>query len=611
MKIFIPILAVASIVINLILCYAIDVPQFYSDLPLIAALIAGGIPLVISLAKQLWARNFSSDLLAGIAIITAILLGEYLAGVIVVLMLSGGQLLEDYARMRASGVLAALAKRFPKIAHKRSGTTLEDISVESIKVGDKIVVYPHETCPVDGLVTEGQGEMDESYLTGEPYKLRKTPGAEVISGAVNGNSALTIRATKLSNQSRFAQIVEVLKRAEEQRPSIRRLGDELGAWYTPIALGIAILAALFSGDPTRFLAVLVVATPCPLIIGIPVAIIASISLAAKHAIIIKNPAVLEKIDDCRVIILDKTGTLTYGDPSITEVVCTGDFNANQILSFAASVEQYSKHPLSGAVIREANKLGMPIYAASSVSEPPGVGLVGRVYNHVVEITGRKLLEKRGINFGLPVNKSGLECIVLVDEVVAGVIRFHDAPRSESSDFVKHLSTNHSFKKVMIVSGDRESEVRYLAEQVGIKEVKASQTPEQKVEIVRLHSKDEPTLFLGDGINDAPALVAATVGVAFGQHSDVTSEAADAVILEQSLRRVDELFHIARRMKMIAKQSAIGGMALSIFGMGLAAFGFITPVVGALIQEGIDVVAILNSLRASIPPRALSDLPEEI
>lgn len=610
MKIFIPILALVAIVMHLILSYVLEISSFNSALPLIIALAVGGVPLVISLAKDVWQRNFSSDLLAGIAIATAIVLEEYLAGVIVVLMLSGGQLLEEYARVRASGVLAALAKRFPKIAHRRSASLLEDIPVESIRAGDEIVIYPHETCPVDGLVTEGQGEMDESYLTGEPYKLRKTPGAEVISGAINGNSALTIRATKLSIQSRFAQIVEVLKRAEEQRPSMRRLGDQLGAWYTPIALGIAVIAALISGDPNRFLAVLVVATPCPLIIGIPVAIIASISLAAKHSIIIKNPAVLEKIDDCRVIILDKTGTLTYGDPAVTEVVPFGDFTVNQILSFAASLEQYSKHPLSGAVIREANRLGVPLYAASSVSEPPGVGLIGRVYNHLVEITGRKLLEKRGIKFDLPVNKSGLECIVLVDEVVAGLIKFHDAPRKESLDFVKHLSTNHSFKKVMIVSGDRESEVRYLAEQVGIKEVKSSQTPEQKVDIVRLHSKEEPTLFLGDGINDAPALVAATVGVAFGQHSDVTSEAADAVILEQSLRRVDELFHIGRRMKLIAMQSAIGGMAVSIIGMGLAAFGFITPVMGALIQEGIDVVAILNSLRASVGPKALSDLPSK-
>jgi heavy metal translocating P-type ATPase len=610
MKIAIPAFTVLAIILHLVLKYIFVSPDSIFNLPLLAALVLGGVPLVLALFKQAWAREFSSDLLAGIAILTAVALGEYLAGVIVVLMLSGGQLLEEYARVRASGVLAALAKRFPKTAHRRENDQLKDVAVEDIGVGDVCVLYPHETCPVDGVVIEGQGEMDESYLTGEPYKLRKTPGAEVISGAVNGNSALTIRASKLSNQSRFAQIVEVLKKAEQQRPNIRRLGDELGAWYTPIALGIAIAAAYFSGDFSRFLAVLVVATPCPLIIGIPVAIIASISLAAKRSIIIRNPAALEKMNDCKIIILDKTGTLTYGEPIVTDVVSISSHTKNHILSLTASLEQYSKHPLSGAVLREAQKLGVPLYAASSVSEPPGVGLLGRVYNNVVEVTSRKLLERRGIKVELPSNQSGLECVVLINGEIAGLIRFHDAPRKESQNFVRHLATNHGFQKVMIVSGDRESEVRYLADQVGITDVRASHSPEQKVQVVQEHVAMGPTLFIGDGINDAPALVAATVGIAFGQNSDVTSEAGAAVILEQSLKRVDELFHISHRMKRIAKQSAIGGMAASIVGMGFAAFGLITPVMGALIQEGIDIFAILNSLRASFPPAALSDIPEE-
>ena len=609
MTFVIPIAAILSIAIHLVFKYWLGWSSDISDYPLIIGLAIGGLPLVVTLSKQAIKREFSNDILAGIAILTSAALGEYLAGVIVVLMLSGGQLLEEYARVRASGVLAALAKRFPKIAHKKTNDHLEDIPVETIQVGDLCVVYPHETCPVDGVVMEGQGEMDESYLTGEPYKLRKSPGAEVISGAINGNSALTIRASKLPNQSRFAQIVEVLKKAETQRPTIRRLGDQLGAWYTPIALSIAVCAAYLSGDLSRFLAVLVVATPCPLIIGIPVAIIASISLAAKHSIIIKNPAILEKINDCRVIILDKTGTLTYGEPAITEVQVKTPHTKNQILSLAASLEQYSKHPLSGAVIAEANRLGLPLYAASSVSEPPGVGLLGRVYNNVVEITSRKLLEQRGVKVEFAPNQSGLECVVVLNGEIAGLIKFHDAPRKESTSFVKHLSTNHNFKKVMIVSGDRESEVRYLATQVGITDILASQTPEQKVAVVRDHAAYDATLFIGDGINDAPALVAATVGVAFGQNSDVTSEAAGAVILEQSLKRVDELFHIGRRMTRIAKQSAIGGMAVSTVGMVFAAAGFISPVMGALIQEAIDIFAILNSLRASLPTQDLSDLPE--
>lgn len=611
MKIFIPILALLGILFHLVLHFGLNFDRLISAWPLYAVLVGGGVPIVFQLTKQIVRREYSADLLAGISIVTSIFLHEYLAGAIVILMLSGGQLLEEFARRRASNVLSALAQRFPTVSHRKVDQNIVEVAVDELAINDLCVVYPHETCPVDGIVVEGQGDMDESYLTGEPYRMAKSPGAEVISGAVNGSSVLVVRTIRRATDSRFAKIVEVMRRAEEERPQIRRLGDELGAWYTPLAVFIAVAAAVWSGEIERFLAVMVVATPCPLLIGIPVAIIGSISLAAKRSIIIRDPSVLEKVAKCTVMILDKTGTLTYGEPTVTEVIAVNEFSRVEVIRFAASIEQYSKHPLARAIINEALSKEIILLPASSVSEPPGVGLSGIVEDRKIEITSRKLIGKRGLSAELPEDTSGLECILLVDEKLAGILKFHDAPRKESSYFISHLASHHHFKKVMIVSGDRESEVKYLADQVGIKEVYASQTPEQKVEIVRRESALAPTLFVGDGVNDAPALMTATVGLAFGQHSDVTSEAAGAVILEQSLKRVDEFFHIGQRMRRVAMQSAVGGMLASVIGMFFASAGYLSPVSGALLQECIDIIAVLNSLRASLPPKELSDFVENV
>jgi cation transport ATPase len=307
-------LAVAGIVGHLALRWGTDMSTPARDLPLYIVLAAGGAPLVVSLALKLARRQFGSDLLAGISIIAAVLLEEYLAGAFVVLMLSGGEALEVLALARASSVLQALARRMPLIAHRRADRQTNEVPLDQVRLGDELIVYPHEICPVDAIVIAGHGVMDESYLTGEPFMMPKAPGSEVFSGAINGEHALTLRASRLAVDSRYARIMSVMRDSEQQRPQLRRLGDQLGAWYTPIALALAISAWMWSGEPVRFLAVLVVATPCPLLIGIPMTIIGAISLAAKRSIIIRDPAVLERIDGCRTIVLDKTGTLTFGAP---------------------------------------------------------------------------------------------------------------------------------------------------------------------------------------------------------------------------------------------------------------------------------------------------------
>jgi len=458
---------------------------------------------------------------------------------------------------------------------------------------------------MDGTVVDGHGTMDESYLTGEPFQIAKAPGATVLSGAVNGETALTISAGKLPVDSRYARIMRVMQQAEANRPKIRRIADSLGAWYTLVGLGMAALGWVIGHDPMRFLAVLVIATPCPLLLAIPIAIIGSVSMAASRAIVIKDPAMLERIGSCRTVIFDKTGTLTYGKPVVTEILCGPGVSRRLALQMAASLEQYSKHPLAASVLEAARLDRVELLNATEISEKAGQGLSGAVGPPTdpasVLITGRNgVIAKGGAAAQqLPPVAAGLECILLLNGEYAAAFRFHDAPRRESRFFVGHLAPHHRVNKVMLVSGDREEEVRYLAAEVGITEILYGKSPEDKVAIVREESRKGPTLFLGDGINDAPAMQAATVGVAFGQKDDITAEAADAVVLEASLGKVDELIHIGRRMRAIALQSAVGGMALSIVGMAIAAAGYLPPVAGAIAQEVIDVAAVLNALRVTL------------
>ncbi len=597
-------LAMVSIVAHLVLRYVVHARRAVWQAPLLVTVIGGGLPLVVPLTRKLLAREFGSDHLAGISIVTAVILHEYLVAAIVILMLSGGTTLEQFASRKASSVLDALARRMPQMAHRSRDGKLEDIKLDAIAIGDVLTVFPYEICPVDGIVVEGRGKMNEAYLTGEPFEIEKIRGSQVISGAINGDTALSIRAEKLAIDSRYANIMKVMRDAEQERPSIRRLGDKLGAWYTPIALGAGGLAWAITGEAHRFLAVVVVATPCPLIIAIPVAVIGAISLSARRGIIIKNPAALEQVDLCRTLIFDKTGTLTYGKPALSEIVCAPGFTRMQILHAVASLERYSKHPLARATLDAAEAEHITTDPVSDLSERPGEGLRGTVREQTIWITSRKKIANR--NVALPAGDSGLECVVFLNDAYAATLRFQDKPRKDSRTFISHLRPRHLVGRVLIVSGDREQEVRRLAEQVGISEVYSAKSPEEKVAIVRREASRAPTLFLGDGINDAPAMQAATVSVAFGIQSDITAEAADAVILETSLGRVDELIHIARRMRRIALQSAMGGMALSIFGMIAAATGYLPSFGGAIAQEVIDLAAVLNALRVGLPLESLTD-----
>jgi len=599
------ILSVTAILLHLSLRYSLHVPGDAPLIPLWIATAAGGLPLLFDLSQQALKKQFGSDFLAGLSIVTASLMGEYLVATMIVLMFSGGQALEEFATRRASSVLHALAHRMPSVAHRlENGLTL-DIAVYDIRIGDRLAVFPHEICPVDGTVESGNGTMDESFLTGEPFRIRKVSGSQVISGALNEDSALFIVADKLAIDSRYARIMQVMQAAENDPPRIRRMADQLGAWYTPIAVAIALSGWLVSGDPNRFLAVVVIATPCPLLLAIPISVIGAISLAAKRGIVIKKPAVLEQVGKIQTMFFDKTGTLTYGEPTVTDVQCSAEINNSELLSLAASLEQYSKHPLASAILRAAQERKIELKPVTNISEQPGEGLRGLVDGRNVVVTGRRRLTPKMASL-LPALPSGMDCIVLVDGRLFGSIQFHDRPRKEGRTFISHLKPKHHVRHLMILSGDRDSEVQHLAEIVGIDDIRSNQTPEQKLDIVREETKHGPTLYLGDGINDAPAMMAATIGVAFGQNSNITAEAAGAVILEPTLGKVDELLHIGIQMRRIALQSAIGGMILSSIGMIAAAFGLLPPLAGAIGQEAIDLLAVLNAVRASIPPKQLQD-----
>lgn len=572
-------------------------------------LVVCGLPLVWELLTLVRRGVFGADLLAGISIATAIALGEYAAGLIVVTMLSGGQRLEEYASGRASEALRALAARMPRIAHRRhpDGTTT-DIGVDEIVAGDVLLLLPHEVVPADGVVLEGQTTMNEAYLTGEPWELQKAPGSTVISGARNGDRQVVLRAERPAADSRYAQIMRVMEQSEQNRPKIQRLADRLGAWYTPVALTVAASAWALSGEAVRFLAVLVVATPCPLLIAIPVALVGTISQAAKRSIIVRNPAVLERLDTCRTLVLDKTGTLTRGEPVVTAFSVAAGQDPHEALVALASLEMYSRHPLAGAVVTYARGKGAALLPVDRISEPPGAGLTGEVAGRTLQLTSRRrlLASVPAAASQLPPEAAGLEFVALRDGNYLATVQFRDLPRDESVAFIGHVGPKHALQRVRILSGDRQVEVDAVGEQLGITERLGGQSPADKVRAIQEEVARAPTIFVGDGINDGPALAVATVGVAFGRSNEVAVQAADVTLLEPSLARLDELFHLARRFRRIALQSAVGGMALSMVGMGFAAFGLLGPVAGALLQEGIDLASIGNALRTTRPPGQRTD-----
>ena len=568
-------------------------------------LVVGGAPVVLKTVLGMLKGKFAADIVAMLAIVTAILTDEAFAGVVIVLMQTGGEAIDDYGFRRASSSLQELVARAPRLARRKMNDTLQEVRVEEVVVGDSLVVRPGDLVPVDGRVASGTAEVDESAITGEPLPRSKGPGDQLLSGSVNVGSAFEMEATRVSGESQYSKIVELVRRAQSERPPIQRLADRYAIWFTPIVAGIAAFSLALTRSVDAFLAVLVVATPCPLILATPLAVISGVNRAAKESIIVKSGAAIEQIGKGRVVVFDKTGTLTYGTPVIDRLV-SFEGREGEMLRLAASVEQLSSHPVAVAMAKEGRERFGELLAAEEFSESPGQGVRGTVDGRTVIVGSQMFVESAmGTTFDTSAvailkdaeRKGSLVSFVAVDGKPAGVIVFGDQLRPGVPTLIQKLR-ELGVQHTVMLTGDNRTNAMTIAKEAGIEKVEANLLPEEKVnEVRRLTGEFRSSIMVGDGINDAPALASATVGVAMGAHgTGISAEAADVVLLVDDVTKVGDGIAIGQRMLHIAKQSIFFGMGGSFVLMGIASLGYIQPAAGAIMQEVLDVVVILNALR---------------
>ncbi|HET7789788.1 MAG TPA: heavy metal translocating P-type ATPase [Gemmatimonadales bacterium] len=576
-----------------------------ADLFFLATLLLAGTPLVVQTLRGLLARRFAADVVAMLAIVTAVILRQYFAGAVIVLMQSGGEALEAYAMGRASNALEALLARAPKTAHRVRGDTIQDVPVGDVRPGDLLLIRPGDLVPVDGEVIEGTAAVDQSALTGEPEPIRAGPATVLLSGSVCLDGALRMRAERPAAESQYQQIVRLVEGARREKPPLARLADRYAAWFTPITLAMCGVAYAVTHDPHAVLAVLVVATPCPLILAVPVAVIAAVSRAAELGVIVKTGAALEHVGRARVVVFDKTGTLTLGRPSVARIRPAEGWTEGDLLARAAALEQLSSHHLARAVTAAAVERGVRgAFRTEGFAETPGLGAVGEVDGRRVVVGSAAFLATRGII--APDGSTRTTAQVAVDGRWAGAIEFADRLRSQVPALMSRLRAL-GVRETVMLTGDRATSAQAIAKEAGVDAVRADLLPADKVAAVEVLKKRRgEVVMVGDGINDAPALAAATVGIALGAHgAAVSAEAADIVVLVDDLSRVADAMDVSRRMRRVALQSIGVGLGVSFALMVVAALGFVTPAVGAVLQEGLDAAVILNALRARhggfIPP----------
>lgn len=657
-----PVATVTLLVVSLVLW--LSGRSDLAEWTLAAIVLAGGIPLLWDTARQLIHREFGVDLLALLAIGGSFILGQYLAGAIIVLMLSGGEALESFALRRAKRSLTGLAERAPRIAHVQEGDEVVTVPADEIAVGTEVIVKPGEIVPVDGVVTEGESSVSEADLTGEPTPVRKAPGALTLSGSVNLDGLLRVQATRRSAESQYAQIIKLVQDAQKRKAPIHRLADRYAVWFTALAIAIAAVAWIVSKDSLYALAVLVVATPCPLILATPIAIMSGIDRAARIGVIVKSGSTIEELGEVEVAIFDKTGTLTLGLPRLTGIeLVDGETKISpqatpavedvQLLTLAAAVEQFSPHILARAVVDAARERGLPLVLAAGVEESPGKGVRGFVgvpeafhgksgvlvqtahsqYQDEQHANGQNLRGENGgsrnsrstwgekvevaignrtfmhrLDIVLPESlllrraehtiKGDIASFIALDRLAVGLLVFADFPRPDIATLVPALKAN-GIKETVLLTGDVEAVAQQVGALAGVDRTVAHCLPGDKSTIVReLEEQGRHVLMVGDGVNDAPALATATVGLAMGaQGLTAAAVAADAVLLTTDLLHIPNVVRLGRRVMRVAKQGIWVGIGLSIIAMLVAAFGYLPPTAGALLQEGVDVLVILNALRA--------------
>jgi heavy metal translocating P-type ATPase len=559
------------------------------------------VPLTISVARSLLRRDVGVDAIALVAMAGALALGEYLAGAVIALMLAGGNALEEVANRRARRELSALVERAPRTALLRRDGRVEEVPVEDVVKGDVVVVRAGEVVPVDGFVVSDEAVVDESALTGEPLPVTVHRGGQVRSGTASAGSAFELRALRPAADSAYAALVRLVQEAESQRAPFVRMADRYAAFFLPLTALIAGAAWAVSGDPVRALAVFVVATPCPLILAAPIALMSGLSRAARAGVVVKGAGAIERLGRARTVLLDKTGTITLGHPVLAEVATLDGFAPDETLRLAASLDRLSAHPLAAALVTGAEQRGLRLSLPESAEETLGHGMEGVVDGHRVLVGSARWLQAHGVTADdRAVDGAAAKVYVAVDGSAAAVILLDDRLREDAAMLVPSLRAA-GIEHTALVTGDKPAVAERVADELGIERVYAEQTPEQKLELVRA-LRAQPGLrnvvMVGDGINDAPALALADVGIAMGTiGATVSSETADAVILVDRVNRVADAVRIGRRALGIARQSVVLGLGASLVAMGFAAAGYLSPVAGALLQEGIDVAVILNALRA--------------
>jgi heavy metal translocating P-type ATPase len=563
-----------------------------------------GTPVAWRTLRAAFAGHFATDLVAMLAITGALALGEPLAGLVVVLMQTGGEALERYAEGRASDAVRALEADAPRVAHRLAGDRLTDIDADAIVIGDQLLVRPGELIPCDCEVTIGQSHVDASRLTGEPTPVTVSPGAKLSSGGSNLDGALTVRALARAHDSQYARIVELVRTAQASKSPLQRLADRYAIWFTPLTLAVCAVTFLLTRDAARVLAVLVVATPCPLILATPIAIIGGINRAARRQIIVRHGAALEQLGDVTTAVFDKTGTLTIGHPRVGRVRPAAGISRALLLRLAGAVEQSSGHALARPLVEAALADGGSLPAVTEIRETPGRGVEGTADGHHVVVGAAAYVAERAPAAGAELatmynGEVALRALVAFDGRAAGIVEYADALRPGVAGVIRELA-QLGLSRMMLVSGDHSANTRAVAQEAGIGEWYADLLPGDKVKLVGDRVRQgERVVMVGDGTNDAPALSTATVGIALAAHGGgITAEAADIVILADDLHRVADAIRISRRTMRIAHQSIWAGLGLSALAMVIAAFGYIPATVGAMLQEAIDVAVIVNALRTS-------------
>ena len=560
------------------------------------------VPLTWSVLRSLLRRDVGVDAIALVSMSGALALGEYLAGAVIALMLAGGNALEESANRRARRELTALVERAPRTALVRRGQQLVEVPVDAVATGEVVLVRAGDVVPVDGMVMSDETIVDESALTGEPLPVTIRRGGNVRSGTAAAGTAFELRVLRPAAESAYAALVRLVERAEEQRAPFIRLADRYAIFFLPATVVVAAIAWAISRDPVRALAVFVVATPCPLILAAPIALMSGLSRAARAGVVVKGAATIERLGSARSVLLDKTGTVTLGHPELDRVVATNGVPPAETLRLAASLDRLSTHPLAKALVAGAEQQSLTLAIPEQVEERFGQGVSGLVDERRVLVGSAAWLRAHGVDAKLPPGLDGgdAKVMIAVDDGLAGVALIGDKIRSDSAELVPRLRAA-GVRHVALVTGDKHLVAEAIGNLLGVDRVYAEQTPEQKLDVVKA-VRGRPELrgvvMVGDGINDAPALALADVGIAMGAAgATVSSETADAVVLVDRVDRVADAIQIGRRALFIARQSVLAGIALSLVAMGVAAAGYLPPVEGALLQEGIDVGVILNALRA--------------